>query len=293
MTRGPNTTPTFRIPESLEDRYEALGKVSAWARGATFQVRHRGSGELRLAKILQLYDPDDENLSLRFLREARFALNLRHPNIVRFFDFAMDDTFACFIVEELQGSTLRDLLAAGGPPPLADTIEIAVQALGALGYVHERGYCHRGISPDSLMVLDGGSPSILVKLTDLGLAKRFGGAEDLTSAETFLGKARYSAPEQFADEEPCLDPRSDVYSFGVVLYELLTGEHPNRGRTFKDHFEGHTFRGPRDFAETDPESRVPEAVREAVRTSLAKNPAERISTAAELAALLAPFRPQP
>ncbi len=286
-------THTFSIPRSLEDRYETLERVSVWGRGATFRVRHREQGEIRLAKVLDVYDPDDENLSLRFRREARLALRLRHPNIVRFYDFAMGETNACFVVELVKGRTLRDLLTSDGPPPLGRTMEIAVQALRALGYIHERGYCHRGISPESLMVVVGDDASVLVKLIDLGLAKRFGGGEDLTSAETFLGKARYSAPEQFADEEPSLDPRIDVYSFGVVLYELLTGEHPSRGHTFRDYFEGHTLHGPRDFAETDPEGAIPEAVRDAVRRSLARNPEERISTAAELAELLEPFRPTP
>jgi serine/threonine protein kinase len=189
---------------------------------------------------------------------------------------------------------LKEILQRTGPPPLGLAVEIARQALAALGYLHRRGFVHRDISPDNLMLARDADGRPVVKLIDLGIAKAVAADlgrdldTSLTATGIFLGKPRYASPEQLEDRGP-IDARSDLYSFGIVLYELLTGRSPINGRSAQELMAAHLLRPPLGFDATDPQGRVPPALREIVLRLLAKKPEERIATAEELAASLAPF----
>jgi tRNA A-37 threonylcarbamoyl transferase component Bud32 len=289
-----NAAPGLR----LEDRYEVLEKLCEGGMGEIYRVRHRVLDEIRIVKVMRPHLAANGPLRARFLREARMAIKLRHPNIAQLYDYSAgeDGAPAFMVMEYIEGATLEELLA-GGPPPLALGLEIARQALTALGSLHEKGFVHRDISPDNIMLAEGPDGAPLVKLLDLGIAKSLtaeAGGGELTRTGAFLGKLRYSAPEQFgaAGHTP-LDARSDLYSFGVVLYELLTGHYPIDGDDPSAIIGGHLFRPPLGFAVTDPAGRLSEGLRQVVLRALAKDPAERFQSAGDFWQELARFRTSP
>ena len=271
------------LDEHIAGKYEILEKLREGGMGAIYKVRHRLLDEVRVVKVIRSAVAGHPGAGERFLREARSAIRLRHPNIAALHDFAIaDDDDAYIVMEFIDGSTLQEILDRHGRPPLALTLEIARQSLRALGYLHRQRIVHRDVAPDNLMLTRDVDGHPLVKLIDLGIAKAFEeAAAGLTSTGVFLGKPRYASPEQFSGTG--LDARSDLYSFGIVLYELLTGRCPIQGSDPASYLAGHLLRPPLDFAESDPEGRVPPALREIVLRSLAKQPEERFADAEEFA----------
>ncbi len=276
----------------IDDKYEIVAKIKEGGMGEIYQVRHRLLDELRVVKVLHPDLVGNSELNERFAREARAAIQLRHPNIVQIFDFTLDATGTGLIVMEyIRGTDLKQLIARPELPSVALAVEIACQGLRALGYLHRHGFVHRDISPDNLMLTIDVEGRPLVKIIDLGIAKRRDSEGGLTASGVFLGKFRYSSPEHFgAQGSAAIEARSDLYTFGLVLYELLTGKSPIRGESTSELIAGHLFQPPRDFAQTDPEGRIPERLRRAVLKTLAKEPAERFANAEELIASLGSLR---
>jgi TonB family protein len=277
------------LQSQIEGKYEILEKINEGGMGAVYKVRHRFLDEIRVVKVIRASLEPTTELSDRFLREARVAIRLRHPNIAALHDFAIAEGANAYIVMEyIEGLTLENVLRAHGTPPLGLTLEIAQQSLKAIGYLHRRGFVHRDIAPDNLMLTRGVEGEPLVKLIDLGIAKVLAGEGDFTSTGMFLGKPRYASPEHFGAEGG-LDGRSDLYSFGVVLYELATGQPPVAGHDPASFMAGHLLRPPRDFAATDPAGRVPADLRELLLLALAKSSADRLASAEEFTRRLAPI----
>lgn len=275
----------------LEGKYEILDKIAEGGIGSIYKVRHKLLEEIRVIKVLRSQVADRDDLHQRLLQEAKTAIRLEHPSIARLFDLTLaDDGTAYIVMEFIDGVSLDSLLAANGPPSVELTLEIAKQSLHALGYLHESGFIHRDISPDNLMLTRDSSDRVRVKLIDLGIAKDLAQETGVTAVGTFLGKVKYCAPELFKEAgAKQLDQRSDNYSLAVTLYELLTGRHPFTGETFEELAAGHLFHPPTAFDESDPDGRVPEALREIILRALAKNPDDRPSNAAEFAKALEPF----
>lgn len=266
------------LREPFEEKYEIIEKIGQGGMGAVYKVRHRLLDELRVIKVIRSpLEPTPESEE-RFLREARTACRLRHPNVALLHDFALgEDGRAYIVLEHIDGATLRQLLESFGTPPLPLALEIARQSALALQYLHRQRIVHRDISPGNLMLARDFEGRPLVKLIDLGLAKSLEGGTDGLTRGVFLGKVRYASPEQF-DEGP-IDERSDLYSLGVVLYELLTGRSPIAGHDPKTWMAAHLFRPPLDFAESDSEGLVPEDLRALVLRLLAKDPGARFASA--------------
>lgn len=272
---GPSLSP-------IEGKYEILAKLKEGGMGAIYKVRHRLLDEVRVIKVLRPQFEDDAELKERFAREARSAIKLRHPNVVQIFDFSLEETGAGLIVMEfIEGTDLGRLVQPGALPSLPLALEIARQSLKALGFLHLHGFVHRDVSPDNLMLALDHDQRPLIKLIDLGIAKRHDTKEGLTVSGSFLGKFRYASPEHFGSRGPNgVEARSDLYTFGLVFYELLTGRYPLPGEGTSQLIAAHLFQTPLEFSESDPEGRVPAELRPLAMRALAKAPEDRFEDAA-------------
>ncbi len=250
--------------------------------GSIYRVRHRLLDEVRVIKVMQPHVVADADLKRRFLEEAKTAIRLKHPNICTLHDYAVDeDGTAYLVMEYIDGANLSDLLRLRGSPGLALSIEIAHQALLALGYLHRKGIIHRDIAPDNLMLTHDEEGRPLVKLIDLGIAKAANRSMDMTATGVFLGKLKYASPEQYGTLAPGekIDGRSDLYGLGVVLYELLTGIRPFKGESPAELLRAHLFTPPIAFSESDRDGKIPAEVRALILKALEKKREDRYGTA--------------
>ena len=158
----------------------------------------------------------------RFWREGKAAGRLSHPNIVTIYEVGKDGDRHFIAMEYLEGQTLRDQLKSGGPLPLKQVTDYAIQLCSALSYAHQNGVVHRDIKPENVQVLPGG----YVKLTDFGIA-RLMGEPSITQDGQVFGTPSYMSPEQVAGKH--IDQRSDVFSLGVLVYEMVAGQKPFTG----------------------------------------------------------------
>ncbi len=281
--------------DRLEGKYEILEKIREGGMGSVYKVRHRLLDEVRVVKVMRPHLADDEILKQRFLREAKVAIKLRHPNLAQIYDFTMDERgYAYLVMEFIDGFNLQETIKLLGRPPLGLVLEVSRQSLDALGFLHRKRVIHRDVSPDNILVTRDDDRALQIKLIDLGIAKaHHEGDDSLTSAGTFLGKVRYSSPEQFQTHEGGgVTAVSDLYSYGVVLYELLTGTYPIKGTSVASLISGHLMYPPLDFASSDPDGAVPEELRSIVLKSLEKKPEDRYQSARAMRDALSSLRKQ-
>ncbi len=220
----------------------------------------------------------DVDLRRRFLREARLAARLAHPNVVRVFDVGEDDGRPFIAMEYVEGETLADLVARRGALQVAEAARLGVQACSALAAAHAAGLVHRDVKPQNLLLSKDG----VLKLGDFGIAVGHDGTK-LTLAGTVLGTVGYLAPEQARGEQ--VTAAADIYAMGAVLYELLTGESSRSGASLAE------LSGENGFEAPDLARRLPGAPAElvaAVKACLSVRPEDRPPSAAVLARLLAP-----
>src|SRR6266852_5075892 len=275
----------FSLGPDIEAKYEVLQKMGEGGMGSVYKVRHRLLDEIQVIKLMQAKFQGMAELKARFLREAKTAKQLRHPNIAEVIDFNITaDGTAYIVMEFIEGVNLHDMLARSRSPLNADlVIIVGEQALKALGFLHRKKFVHRDISPDNLMLTRDSEGKQLIKLIDLGITKSVESTQNLTMAGKFMGKVHYASPEQFGGD---VDQRSDLYSFGVVLYELLTHTRPIEGKDYLSIITGHLTKPPRPFSETDPEGRIPSGLRKVIFKALEKDPANRFQNADEFAAAI-------
>jgi len=269
--------------KAVEGKYEILEKISEGGMGAVYKVRHRLLERIRVIKIMRPQLAADREMRTRFLREARLAGSLKHPNIAQVYDFAIEKEGEAFLVMEfVNGITLQEILSNWGPPSPSFTLDIACQTLDALEYLHQKGVIHRDLSPDNIMVTQDKEGKPLAKLIDLGIAKLVESESNLTAQGSFIGKVRYASPELFKTQEGArVDIHSDLYAMGLVLYEVLTGKHPMGDNDVSGYIAAHLFKAPASFDSTDPDNNVPEGVRKSILRSLEKKPEARQQSARE------------
>ena len=200
-------------------------------------------GEGAMARVYKGYDPeidreiaikllksqlaDDDQYRARFLREAKGAGTLSHPNIVTIFDVGVDGKHPYIAMELVDGMTLTDLIRSDQRMSTRDVVEIGIQLTRALDYAHKKGIIHRDIKPGNIMLVSTGNQ---VKVTDFGICRIDGSDQELTQHTQLgdvLGTPNYMSPEQVLGQK--VDSRSDLFSVGVVLYKLVTGQLPFEG----------------------------------------------------------------
>ena len=216
------------IGRTLDGRYTIQEKI---ARGgmATVYVAHDNRLQRTVAlKVMHSGLGDDATFAARFVREARSAAQLDHPNVVAVFDQGEDNGTLFLAMELVRGKTLRDLI--GTPIPPAKALAYLEPVLAALAAAHRAGIVHRDVKPENVLISPAsqGAPG-RIKVADFGLARAVTAETQHTSTGTIIGTVSYLAPELV--ERGAADARVDVYAAGILLYELLTGTKPHQGDT--------------------------------------------------------------
>jgi serine/threonine protein kinase len=267
--------------------YKILHPVGKGGMGTVFLAEHTALKRRVALKVMQ-FDKGQTTLALkRFRREARSAAALDHPNIVVLFDVGEHGRVHYLAMEYVDGETLDGLLARRAPPPFAQAVGYVSQAAAGLQHAHARGLVHRDIKPSNLILAKNGT----VKVLDLGLARSCSDQADkltgaLGTSSEAVGTVDYVSPEQALNAE--VDARSDIYSLGATLYALIAGHPPFQG-TMLQKLAQHQTVDPPPLSSLRPE--VPEGLSRVVAKMMAKKPARRYTSAAEVIEALAPWRP--
>ena len=205
----------------LDGKYEILGLLGVGGMGEVYKASHVHLGAFRCIKVIKAALIAEESYRARFLREARLATQVHHPNVAVVHDFSvMPDGTSYMVTEYIDGTTVHEWAAQNGRFPLPLAIEVATQVLTGLDAIHRRGLLHRDISADNVMLAFDGDEHLVVKIIDLGVAKDVSGPNvDTTQAGVFVGNPKYMSPEHLGEleEGEALDGRADLYSLGVVL----------------------------------------------------------------------------
>ena len=220
----------------------------------------------------------DESARLRFLREARAAASVRHPNVASVFHLGRTGQDYFYAMELVEGETLENLIKRSGRLEVKLALEIATQVAAGLAAVHKQKLVHRDIKPSNIMMsLEEGNVEA-VKIIDLGLAKTVDEAQSetaITIPGSFAGTPEFASPEQFAGVG--VDIRSDLYSLGVTLWAMLTGKAPFRGTPAEVMYQHQHAPLPLDLLEA-----VPQPVVVLLKMLLEKDPARRFQSPVEL-----------
>jgi hypothetical protein len=260
--------------ETLPPRYRDAQPLARGGMGEILRATDTELGREVAVKVLSARYAEDEGLRRRFRREALAAARVSsNPNIVTIYDVAEHDGRPLIVMEYLPGGSLEQRLAGGGPCPTAQALDWVEQAGSALDAAHAAGVVHRDVKPGNLLLDERGH----VHVADFGIASAVG-LESFTQTGTILGTAGYLSPEQAVGERAT--DASDRYSLAVVAWELLTGRRPFQSDSPTAEAAAHVQREVPPIRAGNPG--LPAAYDGIFRKALAKDPARRYGSAAEL-----------
>jgi eukaryotic-like serine/threonine-protein kinase len=275
----------FEGKPPIAGRYEIREHIATGGMASVYKTWDHRVERIVAIKVLRTLDKNDLRAVERFRREARAAAALTHPNAVTIFDFVEEWSQYFLVMEYINGPTLKQLIGQNRQLHPLQAIDIAAQVCDVLQVAHVRGFIHRDIKPQNIMLTWGvGSANgsvkgdrALVKLTDFGIVRVIeeGG---LTNSGIVLGTADYLSPEQARGET--LTASSDLYSLGVVMFEMLAGRPPFVGPTAVSIAMQHASTNPPSLRQFLPS--VPPCVEQIVMRTLEKEPEYRFQSAAEM-----------
>ena len=248
--------------------------------GSVYSGVHPVIGKKVAIKVLNPSLASDAGAVSRFVSEARSVNHIQHPNIVDIFSFGqLPDNRNYFVMELLEGRTLKEELERQSPIPTALALHVLWHVCDALEAAHARGIFHRDLKPDNVFLVERGT-GVFVKLLDFGIAKLTGEAGlglSQTRTGVPMGTPFYMSPEQCRGVG--VDHRTDLYSLGVMMYEIFTGQLPFTGNSYIDVIQGHLGTPPRAPTEL---AAVSESVAQVILRAMAKDAAGRYQSASDL-----------
>jgi serine/threonine-protein kinase len=264
----------------VDGRYRIEQRIGEGGMGVVYRATHVVLRKPFALKLIRGDQATDPSIVERFVREARAASGIGHPNIVNINDFGtMADGSVYLAMEYLNGVTLAQAMSAG-PIPFARAISIFIQIAGALEAAHEQGIVHRDLKPENIFLLRESNEHEFVKVLDFGIAKVKNAAAKITRTGLVFGTPHYMSPEQAAGQP--VDHRSDIYSLGVIMYQVLAGELPFTAETLMALMTKHMFEPAPSLRDLGYE--VPSALDALVGRCLQKKPELRHSSMRELEA---------
>jgi dienelactone hydrolase len=252
--------------------YRVLERLGGGGMGVVYKAEDTLLGRIVAVKFPLPDRMDDTDARNRFLREARAASRLDHPNICTVHEVGETDGQIWLAMACYEGETLQERIARG-PLPIDEALDIATQIVRGLAKAHESGITHRDIKPANVILTSDG----IVKILDFGLAKQSGVAT-LTSGNEFMGTLAYMAPEQLNGET--VGPTADLWSTGVVLFEMLSHQRPFVGETPQAIAHSIINKQPASVTELRPDA--PPDLDELLEKLLQKDPLQRIRSADEV-----------
>ncbi len=288
---GETTQPSPPDPliGTLLDRYRVLERLGEGGMGTVYAVEHVMLQKRMALKLLRADLCRRQELVTRFENEAVAASRIGQENIVNVTDFGRTpEGLVYFVMEELQGRSLAQLLRAEGSLSIERALAIAAQACRALHAAHAAGIIHRDIKPENVVLVPREGTAEFVKVLDFGISKMgevsttgsTTGSQRLTQLGMIVGTPEYMSPEQAAGKT--IDQRADAYSLGVLLFEMLTGRLPFEAESALEMLMKHQTERPPRLAEAKPGLEVPELLEATVQRLLAKESAKRTQSMAEL-----------
>ncbi len=279
------SSPPSEVPAELVNhpRYRILGRLGAGGMGVVYKAEHRLLNQHVALKVIHRHLFEEPKAVARFQQEIKTVAGLSHPNIVKARDAEETAGMHYLVMDYVEGVTLAQLVRERGPLPMVQACDYVRQAALGLQHAFERGVVHRDLKPQNLLVQFPG----VVMILDFGLA-RFVRESDhaLTHSGVMMGTPDFVAPEQATDAHQA-DIRADIYSLGCTLYFLLTGQPPFPTGTSVEKVLAHLRQRPRPLRELRPD--LPVGLVRVVERMMAREPAQRYQTPAEVVAALTPF----
>src|SRR6266404_3687897 len=235
LTPGPLKYAHFEVEVGADGFPVELG---AGAMAITYRAHDTVLNSVVALKVIDRKMAENPAARSRFLREARAAAQIRHPNVARVTNYGEQDGECFYAMELVEGETLEARVRRDGSMPLALALEVIEQAARASAAAEACGVVHRDLKPSNLMIESDASESLVVKVIDYGVAKVIAEQAEIGADQTrggFIGTPAFASPEQFASTgQTPVDSRSDIYSLGVTLWYLLCGRTPFIGRTLEE-----------------------------------------------------------
>src|SRR3989440_3445114 len=280
LTPGPLKYDHFEVEVGADGFPIELG---AGAMAITYRARDTVLNSTVALKVIDRKVAQMPGVRSRFLREARAAAQIHHPNVARVSHYGEQDGECFYVMELVEGETLERRIRRDGPMPLALALEVIEQTARALAAAEKCGVVHRDIKPSNIMLESDPSGALIVKVIDYGVAKILDPEAERGAEQTqtgFIGTPAFASPEQFApSEQRKIDTRSDIYSLGVTFWYLLSGRVPFIGRTLPEVATRQAEELPLEQLKN---AHVPARVIALLQSMLAVDPAKRPQTAREL-----------
>jgi serine/threonine protein kinase/Flp pilus assembly protein TadD len=280
LTPGPLKYDHFEVEVGVDGFPIELG---SGAIAITYRARDTVLNSVVALKVIDRKVAKMPGVRSRFLREARAAAQIRHPNVARVTHYGEQNGECFYVMELVEGETLEAKVRREGPMPLALALEVIEQGARALAAAEKCGVVHRDIKPSNIMLESDPSGALIVKVIDYGIAKVVSAEAERGAEKTqpgFIGTPAFASPEQFApSEQTKIDTRSDIYSLGVTFWYLLSGRVPFVGRTLEDIRVRQTEPLP---VEQLKGLHIPSRCLALLKSMLAPDPKDRLQSAREL-----------